>query len=94
MADFFSGGADIEFELAHENEDVLFQAVDAMKEGYGNIPGVYDIKTRLVWASANSTSRLLQQAKRLDSHPLPSLDNCAAISLAKRSSAFSVVAKS
>ena len=44
VADFFSGGADIEFELAHENEDVLFQAVDAMKEGYGNIPGVYDIQ--------------------------------------------------
>ncbi|MAD07595.1 MAG: heavy metal resistance protein CzcA [Gammaproteobacteria bacterium] len=44
VADFFSSGADIEFELAHENENILFQAVDAMKEGYGSIPGVYDIQ--------------------------------------------------
>ena len=44
VADFFSAGADIEFELAHENESVLFQAVDAMKAGYAAIPGVYDIQ--------------------------------------------------
>ena len=44
VADFFSAGADIEFELAHKDETVLFQAVDAMKAGYADIPGVYDIQ--------------------------------------------------
>ena len=44
VADFFSAGADIEFELAHKDEAVLFQAVDAMKAGYAQISGVYDIQ--------------------------------------------------
>ena len=44
VADFFSSGADIEFELAHKDEAVLFQAVDAMKAGYADVPGVYEIQ--------------------------------------------------
>ncbi|HCY04536.1 MAG TPA: AcrB/AcrD/AcrF family protein, partial [Gammaproteobacteria bacterium] len=44
VADFFSSGADIEFELAHKDEAVLFQAVDAMKAGYAEVPGVYEIQ--------------------------------------------------
>ena len=44
VADFFSGGADVEFELAHKDEATLFRAVDAMKAGYADIPGAYDIQ--------------------------------------------------
>ena len=44
VADFFSSGADVEFELAHKDEATLFRAVDAMKAGYTAIDGTYDIQ--------------------------------------------------
>jgi len=41
---FASFGADIEFELAHENQDELIAAADALKAKIGEIPGVDQIE--------------------------------------------------
>lgn len=44
VADFFSGGADIEFELAHQDSDVLEKAVVNLKTSYATMNGVYEIQ--------------------------------------------------
>ena len=41
---FVRFGADIEFELAHQDEDALVAAVDAMKERLGDVDGVSQIE--------------------------------------------------
>jgi multidrug efflux pump subunit AcrB len=44
VADFFGGQADLEFELAHQNNNILEQAVSSLKESYETIDGVYEIQ--------------------------------------------------
>ena len=44
VADFFSGGADVEFELAHQDGNVLEQAVAALKARYATVNGFYEIQ--------------------------------------------------
>lgn len=41
---YFSRGAAIEFRLAHQNDEVLYTAVDELKEGYRQLTGFYDIQ--------------------------------------------------
>ena len=41
---FFSNGADVEFELAHQDDESLFAAVELLKKGYASIASVYDIQ--------------------------------------------------
>ena len=43
-ASFFGSGPDVEFELAHQNDETLFSAVELLKSAYANLPGVYDIQ--------------------------------------------------
>lgn len=43
-ASFFGSGPDVEFELAHQNDETLFAAVELLKSAYANLPGVYDIQ--------------------------------------------------
>ncbi len=43
-SNFFGRGADLEFRLAHQNDEQLFAAVEALKESYADIPGSYDIQ--------------------------------------------------
>ena len=43
-ASFFSNGPDVEFELAHQDDESLFAAVELLKTGYASIPSVYDIQ--------------------------------------------------
>jgi multidrug efflux pump subunit AcrB len=43
-ADFFGSQADLEFELAHQNSEVLEQAVDSLRASYEDIDGVYEIQ--------------------------------------------------
>ena len=43
-ADFFGSQADLEFELAHQNSEVLDQAVDSLRASYAGIDGVYEIQ--------------------------------------------------
>ena len=43
-SDFFGRGADVEFRLAHQNDDVLYSAVDDLKERFAQLPGFYDIQ--------------------------------------------------
>ena len=43
-SDFFSNGAAVEFRLAHQNDTVLFAAVDDLKERYAELTGLYDIQ--------------------------------------------------
>ncbi|MFT5541570.1 MAG: multidrug efflux pump subunit AcrB [Glaciecola sp.] len=44
IADFFGGQADLEFELAHQDNLVLEQAVLSLRESYESIDGVYEIQ--------------------------------------------------
>ena len=44
VSEFFSGGADVEYELAHQNSEVLSQAVNALKKSYADILAVYEIQ--------------------------------------------------
>ena len=44
VADFFSGGADVEFELAHQDGNILEQAVAALKTSYATLDGFYEIQ--------------------------------------------------
>ncbi|WP_371195182.1 efflux RND transporter permease subunit [Glaciecola sp. SC05] len=44
MSDFFGGQADLEFELAHQNSEILEQAVNALRTSYGLIDGVFEIQ--------------------------------------------------
>lgn len=44
VADFFGGQADLEFELAHQNSEVLEQAVSSLRTSYEAIDGVYEIQ--------------------------------------------------
>jgi multidrug efflux pump subunit AcrB len=44
VADVFGGQADLEFELAHQNNDMLDQAVASLKQSYQNIDGVYEVQ--------------------------------------------------
>ena len=44
VADFFSGGADVEFELAHQDGNILEQAVAALKTNYATLDGFYEIQ--------------------------------------------------
>ena len=43
-SNFFSIGPDVAFELAHQEDEVLFAAVDALKAAYRDIQGAYDIQ--------------------------------------------------
>ena len=43
-SDYFSNGAAVEFRLAHQNDTVLFAAVDDLKERYAELTGLYDIQ--------------------------------------------------
>jgi len=43
-AEFFGSQPDLEFELAHQNSDVLEQAVDSLRASYATIDGVYEIQ--------------------------------------------------
>ncbi|MDG1134825.1 MAG: efflux RND transporter permease subunit [Pseudomonadales bacterium] len=43
-ASFFGSGPDVEFELAHQNDETLFSAVELLKSAYANLPAVYDIQ--------------------------------------------------
>ena len=43
-ASFFGSGPDVEFELAHQNDETLFAAVELLKSAYANLPGLYDIQ--------------------------------------------------
>ena len=43
-ASFFGSGPDVEFELAHQNDETLFAAVELLKSAYANLPAVYDIQ--------------------------------------------------
>ena len=40
---FFSDEVSIEYELAHPDDDVLLEAVEAMKRGYRGIPGMVEV---------------------------------------------------
>jgi multidrug efflux pump subunit AcrB len=44
VADFFGGGNDIEFELAHQNGALLEEAVASLKASYATMNGVYEIQ--------------------------------------------------
>ncbi|XOV89207.1 MAG: efflux RND transporter permease subunit [Pseudomonadota bacterium] len=44
VADFFRGGADVEFELSHQDSEVLDRAVAMMKDSYSAIPSMYEIQ--------------------------------------------------
>ena len=44
VSEFFSGGADIEFELAHQDDKVLALAVESLKQSYARYPAVYEIQ--------------------------------------------------
>jgi multidrug efflux pump subunit AcrB len=44
VADFFGGQPDVEFELAHQNSDILEQAVSSLRERYETIEGVYEVQ--------------------------------------------------
>ncbi len=44
IADFFGGQADLEFELAHQDNLVLEQAVLSLRKSYESIDGVYEIQ--------------------------------------------------
>jgi multidrug efflux pump subunit AcrB len=44
VADFFGGQADLEFELAHQNSEVLDQAVSSLRASYASINGVYEVQ--------------------------------------------------
>jgi multidrug efflux pump subunit AcrB len=41
---FFSRGSAVEFRLAHQDDEVLYAAVDDLKQGYAEITGFYDIQ--------------------------------------------------
>ena len=43
-SNFFSNGAAVEFRLAHQDDTVLFAAVDDLKERYAELTGLYDIQ--------------------------------------------------
>ncbi len=43
-AEFFGPGADVEYELAHQDDAVLSQAVAELKEAYAAIPSIYEIQ--------------------------------------------------
>ena len=43
-SDFFSRGAAVEFRLAHQQDDVLYAAVDELKAKYASLTGFYDIQ--------------------------------------------------
>ena len=43
-AEFFGGGPDVQYELTHQDNDVLLQAVQSLKESYAEIPAIYDIQ--------------------------------------------------
>lgn len=44
VADFFSGEADLEFELSHRDSDTLDEAVETLKARYETVEGLYDIQ--------------------------------------------------
>lgn len=44
VADFFGGQADIDFELAHQDGNILEEAVTTLKGNYETINGVYEIQ--------------------------------------------------
>jgi multidrug efflux pump subunit AcrB len=44
VADFFSGQADVEFELAHQDSNVLEEAVASLKVNFESMSGVYEIQ--------------------------------------------------
>jgi multidrug efflux pump subunit AcrB len=44
VADFFGGQADLEFELAHQDSDVLEQAISNLRASYETIDGVYEVQ--------------------------------------------------
>lgn len=43
-SDFFSRGAAVEFRLAHQQDEILYAAVDDLKANYASLPGFYDIQ--------------------------------------------------
>ncbi|MFT6270707.1 MAG: multidrug efflux pump subunit AcrB [Alphaproteobacteria bacterium] len=44
IADFFGGQADLEFELAHQDNAVLDQAVSSLRANYETLDGVYEVQ--------------------------------------------------
>jgi multidrug efflux pump subunit AcrB len=44
VADFFGRGADIEFELAHQDSNILAEAIASLKASYATMSGVYEIQ--------------------------------------------------
>lgn len=43
-SEFFAGGPDVEYELAHPDEDMLAAAVEELKQSYAGIPALYEIQ--------------------------------------------------
>ena len=43
-SDYFGRGSDVEFRLAHQNDETLYAAVDELKARYARLPGFYDIQ--------------------------------------------------
>lgn len=43
-SEFFSGGADVEYELAHQDDAILAEATESLKAAYRKIPSMYEIQ--------------------------------------------------
>ena len=44
VSQFFGNPSDIAFDLTHQNEDVLAQAVAALKQNYETTPGLFEVQ--------------------------------------------------
>tara|TARA_Y100001934_G_scaffold90526_1_gene112090 strand:+ start:948 stop:4103 length:3156 start_codon:yes stop_codon:yes gene_type:complete len=44
VSEFFSGGPDLEYELAHQDDEILEAAVQSLKASYAEFPSVYEIQ--------------------------------------------------
>jgi multidrug efflux pump subunit AcrB len=44
VAEFFRGGSSLAFDLSHQNDEVLMQAIDRLKQGFEANPAIYDIQ--------------------------------------------------
>ena len=43
VSEFFAGGSNVEYQLAHQNDVVLMQAVEELKSEYHKIPGLVEV---------------------------------------------------
>jgi multidrug efflux pump subunit AcrB len=44
VAEFFTGGSSLEFDLSHQDDTVLVEAVERLKQGFQANPAIYDIQ--------------------------------------------------